>query len=47
MSFLSERIGKYGSNLILCSIQLMINEKSVAFRHQEIYVLDFIKFNLL
>ena len=47
MTFLSKRIEKYGCNLILYSIELVINEKSVAFRHQEIYVLDFIKLNLL
>lgn len=47
VTFLRKRKGKYGCNLILYTIQVMINEKNVAFRLKEIYVLDLIKFNLL
>ena len=47
MTFLRKRKGKYDCNLILYTIQAMTNEKNVAFRHKEIYVLDLIKFKLL
>lgn len=48
MTFLRKRKGNMAAcNLILYTIQVMINEKNVAFRHKEMYVLDLIKFNLL